>query len=83
MVQGSCSVPPTRIRDRLFPMVDVGAGRSIGGGSSGKTPEAMSSRILAWSSNFRIKAHLPNTSSEVSYLSPSMSRTREGGVCIA
>src|ERR1700730_5444806 len=52
MVQGSCRVPPTRIRDRLFPMVDDGAGRSIGGGSSGKTPEAMSSRILARSSDW-------------------------------
>src|ERR1700730_7207492 len=52
MVQGSCRVPPTRIRDRLFPMVDDGAGRSIGGGSYRQTPEAMSSRILARSSDW-------------------------------
>ena len=44
-VQGSWSLPPMRIRDLVFPGVDVGAGRMIGGGSLGRTPEAMSSRI--------------------------------------
>src|ERR1700730_14974812 len=51
MVHGSWSVPPTRILDRLFPGVDVGAGCLVGGGSFGRAPAAMSSRILARRSN--------------------------------
>ena len=47
MVHGSWSGPPARILDRLFPGVDVGAGRSIGAGSFDRTPEAVSPRILA------------------------------------
>src|ERR1700682_1917442 len=47
MVHGSWSGPPMRMRDRVFPGVDVGAGRVIGGGSFGRMPVAISSRILA------------------------------------
>ena len=36
-----------RTFDFAFPGIDVGAGRTIGGGSVGRTPEAKSSRILA------------------------------------
>ncbi len=35
-----------RIRDFLLPGVEVTAGRVIGGGSFGRTPEALSPRIL-------------------------------------